>query len=129
MPRARYLHATLSSVGSFAQARKSAGRCSNSISDFRLRIPDSRSPHFLRPIQPGSFANSVLVVADQAADDVPAGRLAQLEIALAIDADDTLIAHAGGAQVVARERFLVMVDDAPQSLAGHFDEFHPTCHP
>src|SRR5205814_8643873 len=68
-------------------------------------------------------------VADQAADDVPTGRLAQLAVSLAVDADDAVIADTRRPQIVARERLLIVIDDAPQRLAGHFDEFHADMSP
>src|SRR4051812_22648701 len=80
------------------------------------------APGVLSPVEAGLFLDSQLIVAEQAADDVPAVGAANLDVPLLVDADHGIREDPRARQVLHVQ--LILLDELPQQLAGHLDESH-----
>ena len=64
----------------------------------------------------------MLKLAEQSADEVPTVGTAELNVTLAIDADDTLLGHSQLGKLIGVQ--LVVANDPLQRLSRQFDELH-----
>src|SRR5688500_17495739 len=77
------------------------------------------------PVEAGFLFEALLVVAEQAADHVPAVGAADLDIPLPVDANNRVIAHAGRIEIARVQ--LVLGDQALEGQASHLDKLHASC--
>ena len=79
-------------------------------------------PEGLSPVKAGLFPDALLKIAQQAADHVPAIRATQLDVALTVDADNTVFGDADPGQFLGVGA--AALDEAKERVARHLNELH-----